>query len=65
MEMKIGSIFPWFGGKHTLASDIVEELGEHKAYWDLFCGSLAVPRKKPRSKRSKALIAQDAALGVA
>lgn len=44
--MKIGSIFPWFGGKRTLASDIVEELGAHKAYWDLFCGSLAVPLAK-------------------
>lgn len=41
-QMKIKSIAPWFGGKRTLAPEIVRELGEHRAYWGLCCGSLAV-----------------------
>lgn len=42
VEMKIKAIAPWFGGKRTLAPDIVAELGDHRAYWEPFCGSLAV-----------------------
>jgi len=45
--MKIRSIAPWFGGKRTIAADIVVELGKHKSYWDPFCASLAVPLAKP------------------
>lgn len=46
--MKIRSILPWFGGKRTLAIDIVAELGaRHRTYWELFCGSLAVLLEKP------------------
>jgi DNA adenine methylase len=41
-EMKLGAIAPWFGGKRTLAPVIVEELGKHRAYWEPFCGSMAV-----------------------
>lgn len=40
--MKIKAIAPWFGGKRTLAPRIVEELGKHTAYWEPFCGSMAV-----------------------
>ena len=40
--MKIGSLAPWFGGKRTLAPRIVAELGEHRVYWELFGGGLAV-----------------------
>lgn len=38
--MKISAIAPWFGSKRTLAPRIVEVLGEHRAYWEPFCGSL-------------------------
>jgi DNA adenine methylase len=41
-DMPIKAIAPWFGGKRTLASAIVAELGEHSAYWDPFCGGLSV-----------------------
>jgi len=40
--MKIGALAPWFGAKRTLASKIVQQLGEHRVYWEVFCGSMAV-----------------------
>lgn len=40
--MNVTSIAPWFGGKRTLAAEIVKEFGAHRAYWGLCCGSLAV-----------------------
>lgn len=40
--MKISAIAPWFGGKRTLAPVIVRELGDHRGYWEPFCGSMAV-----------------------
>lgn len=48
-DMKIRAIAPWFGGKRTMAPEIVRELGEHSAYWEPFCGSLAVLLNKPES----------------
>ena len=45
----IGAVSPWFGSKRNLAPRIVEILGEHTAYWEPFCGSLAVLLAKPRS----------------
>lgn len=47
--MKIRAIAPWFGGKRVMAPVIVRELGPHRAYWDPFCGSLAVLLAKPPS----------------
>lgn len=47
--MKITALAPWFGGKRTLAPTIVAELGEHSAYWEPFCGSLAVLLDKPEA----------------
>lgn len=47
--MKIKAIAPWFGSKRTLAPTIVEELGAHRAYFEPFCGSLAVLFAKPES----------------
>lgn len=41
-DMPIKAIAPWFGGKRTLAPRIVAELGPHRAYWEPFCGSMAV-----------------------
>ena len=43
MEMKIGAIAPWFGGKRTMAPAIVKQLGtSFKQYFEPFCGSMAV-----------------------
>lgn len=47
--MQITSIAPWFGGKRTLAPKIVAQLGDHSAYWEPFCGSIAVLLAKPPS----------------
>jgi DNA adenine methylase len=46
-EMKITAIAPWFGGKRTLAPEIVKELGPHRAYWEPFCGGMSVLLSKP------------------
>ena len=46
-QMKISAIAPWYGGKRTLAPTIVGELGAHRAYWEPFCGSMAVLLAKP------------------
>ncbi len=40
--MKIKALAPWFGGKRKIASKIIEQLGVHRAYWEPFCGSMAV-----------------------
>lgn len=48
-EMKIKALEPWFGGKRSLASIIVAELGSRSAYWEPFCGSMAVLLAKPLS----------------
>lgn len=46
-DMLVTSIAPWYGGKRTMAPVIIEELGEHRAYWEPFCGSMAVLLAKP------------------
>ena len=46
-EMPIKAIAPWFGGKRNLAGRIIELLGPHSAYWEVFCGSMAVLLAKP------------------
>lgn len=45
----ITRIAPWFGSKSRLAPRIVEEIGQHKAYAELFCGSCAVLLAKPEA----------------
>lgn len=47
--MTIKALAPWFGGKRTLAPRIVAELGEHRAYWEPCCGSMAVLLAKPEA----------------
>lgn len=47
--MKITAIVPWFGSKRTLAPRIVAELGEHRCYWEPFCGSLAILLSKAKT----------------
>lgn len=48
LNMPIKAIAPWFGGKRNLAPRIVAELGEHRCYWEPFCGSMAVLMAKPK-----------------
>ena len=50
-EMKIKAIAPWFGGKRTLAPIIAKELGNHSAYFEPFCGSMAVLFAKEPSQK--------------
>lgn len=38
----ITALAPWFGGKRNLAATIAAELGDHRAYWEPCCGSMAV-----------------------
>lgn len=45
--MNLTALLPYFGGKRTLAPAIVAELGPHRAYWEPFCGSMAVLLAKP------------------
>lgn len=46
--MKVKSLAPWFGAKRVLAQRIVDALGPHRAYWEPFCGSMAVLLAKPQ-----------------
>ena len=55
MDAKVKAIAPWFGGKRTLAADIVAEMGPHKAYWEPFCGSAAVLLAKPPASHETAI----------
>lgn len=47
-QRSINAIAPWFGGKRTLAPKVVSQLGKHTAYWEPFCGSMAVLIAKPQ-----------------
>ncbi|MBI5724626.1 MAG: DNA adenine methylase [Planctomycetes bacterium] len=46
-DMPIKAICPWFGGKRNLAPLIVAELGPHRIYWGLCCGSMPELLLKP------------------
>jgi len=46
----IGALAPWFGGKRTMAPEIVRALGPHSVYWEVFCGSMAVLMAKPKCR---------------
>lgn len=49
--MKIKALAPWFGGKRTLAPEIVRELGPHTQYFEPCCGSMAVLFAKEPSQK--------------
>lgn len=49
--MKIGALAPWFGGKRTLAPDIVLQLGKHTQYFEPFAGGLSIIFAKPPSQK--------------
>ena len=44
---RLTALAPWFGAKRNLASQIIAELDRHTAYWEPFCGSMAVLLAKP------------------
>ncbi len=46
-EMKISAIAPWFGGKRTMADDIVRELGPHTQFFEPFCAALSIILNMP------------------
>lgn len=50
-DMKIKAIAPWFGGKRTMAPEIVRLLGKHTQYFEPFCGSMAVLFAKEPSQK--------------
>lgn len=45
--MQIKALAPWAGSKRNLAPKIIAELGPHRAWWELCCGSCAVTLAKP------------------
>lgn len=46
-DAKISAILPYFGAKRSMAAEIVRHFGAHRAYWEPFCGSMAVLFEKP------------------
>ena len=46
-DMNIKALAPWFGGKRNLAPMIVDLIGKHRVYWEVFCGGMAVLLLKP------------------
>lgn len=36
------ALAPYFGAKRMQAPGIIEQIGDHQAYWEPFCGSMAV-----------------------
>jgi DNA adenine methylase len=50
-EPIVKAVAPWFGGKRTLGSKIVAQLGKHTQYFEPFCGSMAVLFAKSPSQK--------------
>lgn len=46
----ITAVAPWMGSKRQLSGRIIETLGEHHAYFEPFCGSMAVILNKPLAR---------------
>lgn len=42
----ISALAPRFGSKRNLAKDIIAEFGDHRVYWEPFCGSMSVLMNK-------------------
>ncbi|MBX3352118.1 MAG: DNA adenine methylase [Phycisphaeraceae bacterium] len=47
---RLGSLLPYYGSKRRLAPKIVHQLGEHRAYYELCAGSMALLLAKPRAR---------------
>lgn len=45
---EITASVPWFGAKRGIADQITVEFGKHSAYWEIFCGSMAMLIAKER-----------------
>jgi DNA adenine methylase len=50
-DMHIKALAPWFGGKRTLAADVVAELGRHTQYFEPFCGGMSMLLAKQPSQK--------------
>lgn len=48
MATAFQALVPYFGAKRAMAQTIIETIGEHRAYWEPFCGSMAVLLAKPQ-----------------
>lgn len=42
IDAPIQALAPWAGAKRSMAVEIVDALGEHSAYFEPFCGSMAI-----------------------
>lgn len=49
MSNRSSRLVPYFGAKGVLGARIAEELGQHRAYYEPCCGSMAVLGHKPES----------------
>lgn len=49
-SMKLTALAPWFGGKRTMAPEIVRQLGQHQYYFEGCAGSMAVLFAKEESQ---------------
>jgi DNA adenine methylase len=47
---QVSSLAPWFGAKRSFAAEIVRQIGPHAAYFEPFCGSMAVLFAKPAAR---------------
>lgn len=45
--MKINALSPWYGAKRKFAPHVVAAIGKHRAFYEPFCGSLAILFSKP------------------
>lgn len=43
---KLNAMAPWYGSKRQLAPRIIPLFGKHFAFWDIMCGSCAIPLAK-------------------
>jgi DNA adenine methylase len=50
MSRTVNALLPYYGAKRQMAPRIVEALGPHNSYHELFCGSMAVLFAKPPSR---------------
>lgn len=47
--MKVTALAPWYGAKRSLSDRIIAAIGDHRCYWEPFCGSMATLMAKPRA----------------
>ncbi len=64
-RMKLTSLLPWFGGKRTMAPEIVRQLGPHQFYFEGCCGSMAVLFAKDPSEHEQVCDMHDGLINLA